>query len=480
MSNLIKLSEAEQKKLEELRKQSKITQEKLAEDSTLKGFPFSLDDYKRVIGTKKDKPHGVDRYIIENIAKALGVKPTDFIEPDKWQPDEIKQLTRHFDPLIDEKIRRFYGRKFVFNAWEKFINKRDRGYFTLVGDPGSGKSAAAAYYISQIAQKDCVYYFNIYTTGQNRADQFLENICQQLIKRYQLDYPKLPGNYTRDGVFFADLLTQISEKLQKSPQKERLIIVIDALDEVNLSSQSESEGSNVLYLPRYLPEKVYFFLTRRRELETRLLFEAPEEIIDLKDYATESEEDIKGYIKVCFEDEEFKEGLNQFLANNGDLSKNQIIDELARISENNFMYLRYVIPQMAKGYYQSLNISELPKGLKDYYTDHWRRMGMNQTPLPTVKLNLIYLICQAKTMPSRQLLAKYANVSELIVQEVLNKWSEFLRSQVIDGQTCYQFYHKSFVDFLRDQDTVKSAGIELDKIHKQISDTLWQVVYGED
>ena len=480
-NDFIQLSESEANKLEEIRENAnpRITQRQLAQKSKI-----GLENYQDIIGRGgRDENvnriyHATDRHKLENIAKGLNIHPTDFIDPDKWQRDEIKKLTRRFNSIIQEKNKRFVGRKFVFDDFQKFINERDRGYFTLVGDPGSGKSAVAAFYIQQIAKKDCVYYFNIYTTGQNKADQFLQNVCQQLIKRYELDYPNFPKDYDQDGVFFTNLLEQISEKLQKSSENKRLIIVIDALDEVNLSSQDE--GSNVLYLPRYLPENVYFFLTRRRELDTRLLFEAPELILDLKDYSMDSEQDIKEFINLCFTDPEFETGLNRFLANNSDLSKNQIIEELAKISENNFMYLRYVIPQIATGYYQGLNIADLPKGLKDYYSDHWRKMGMTTKPLPTVKLNIIYLLCKSEELPSRQLLAEYAKVPEITVQEVINEWSEFLRSQVIEGETCYRFYHKSFADFLLENETVQAAKIELPEIHRQKADTLWQAGYGED
>jgi hypothetical protein len=37
-----------------------------------------------------------------------------------------------FEPLIKEKIKEFCGRKFVFDAFEQFINNHPCGYFTVV------------------------------------------------------------------------------------------------------------------------------------------------------------------------------------------------------------------------------------------------------------------------------------------------------------------------------------------------------------
>ncbi|CCQ61844.1 hypothetical protein [Crocosphaera watsonii] len=48
------------------------------------------------------------------------------------------------------------GRKFVFSAIDNFINQSDKGYFTLIGEPGSGKSAIAAQYFKN--NNNVVYY----------------------------------------------------------------------------------------------------------------------------------------------------------------------------------------------------------------------------------------------------------------------------------------------------------------------------------
>jgi hypothetical protein len=72
------------------------------------------------------------------------------------------------------------------------------------------------------------------------------------------------------------LLTKVSKKL---PAGDRLVIVVDALDEV----EQEPGAENLLYLPRELPEQVYFLLTRRPySLEKkRLQVSVPEDCLDL-------------------------------------------------------------------------------------------------------------------------------------------------------------------------------------------------------
>ncbi len=433
----LKLTEEEREKLTQLYKEKGFTQEKLADKAGI-----SLDTLKQMLGTKGDKDL-VNKWDIKKVAEALSCHPTEFMNPLRWNPEKNK-YTGKFQELIEVKIRKFVGREFVFKAFKKFIETHDRGYFTVVGDPGEGKSTVAAKYVDD--HPFCLYYFNTDKDSESRADQFLKCICQQLICEYGLENyqpDSLPKEATEDSNFLKDLLQQVSNKLK--PHK-KVVIVVDALDEVNLSYQQNR--SNILYLPRYLPKGVYFLLTRRRELETRLLFETPQEIFDFKDYTMNSRDDIKKYIDLFFEDEEFKNSLNRWIVNQN-LKKTEFIDTLAEKSENNFMYLECVLPEIAKGYYQNLQLENLPQGLTSYYEDHWRRMGMQDKPLPKLKIKIVYILSVLHKPRSRQLIAKFASVKdEIIVQEILNEWSQFLHFSQIQGQTRYKVYHASFADFL--------------------------------
>ncbi|MDB9319027.1 MULTISPECIES: ATP-binding protein [Cyanophyceae] len=53
---------------------------------------------------------------------------------------------REFEQIIHEKSHNFVGRDFVFTAIDEFIHRYNRGYFTIIGAPGSGKSAILAKY----------------------------------------------------------------------------------------------------------------------------------------------------------------------------------------------------------------------------------------------------------------------------------------------------------------------------------------------
>ena len=88
-----------------------------------------------------------------------------------------------FKLLIEDKTKWFVGRTYVFDTIQAFVSNNPKGYFTIIGDPGQGKSAILAKYVQNTG---CVAHFNVQLQGINRADQFLESVCRQLVIRYDL------------------------------------------------------------------------------------------------------------------------------------------------------------------------------------------------------------------------------------------------------------------------------------------------------
>ena len=223
-------------KLKESYKQANLTIEELADKAKV-----STDTIQRLLGTRKCL-NGVERWQVTNIAKALGIEPTDIVDPKDWNAEN--SLPPEFESLIAEKIKTFCGRRFVFDTFQQFITENPHGYFTIIGDAGMGKSSIVAKYVSE-HKSPC--YFNILVERRNRPELFLKSIRQQLIDRYQL-----PNSAD------ADLPTLLAKVAGKLTAGERLVIAVDALDEVE-----QEAGENLLHLPTTLPDKVYFLLTRR-------------------------------------------------------------------------------------------------------------------------------------------------------------------------------------------------------------------------
>jgi hypothetical protein len=364
-------------------------------------------------------------------------------------------IPTEFKTVIEDKTKIFCGRQFVFDAITTFIQNHQSGYFTILGDAGMGKSAIAAKYI--VDNPGTICFFNIRAEGRNRPDVFLRLIRQQLTQRCDLQ------NVEND-----DLSTLLTKASQKLAEYDNLVIVIDALDEVD-----QEDNGNLLNLPMYLPEKVYLILTRRpyNSEDKRLTFspDTKYQELDLREYQDKSNDDVKAYILEFLGLEKYKAGLEKWINQQNDLSKPKFVDTIAAKSENNFMYLRYVLEAIAEGFYQDEKLEQLPAGLQNYYYSHWRIMGMTTKPLPKDKIKIIYVICALKSPVSREMIVKYSQEDDLTVQEVLKGWTQFLQEQKIYQPSRYRFYHESFRDFLLRQDVVEAAGVSLPQISAEVA-----------
>jgi len=130
--------------------------------------------------------------------------------------------------------------------------------------------------------------------------------------------------------------------------------------------------------------------------------------------------------------------------------------------------------------YADLDIDELPNGLRSYFWDHWRRMGMRVSPIPRHKIRILYTLAEMLRPVSRELLSDFGHEDQLTVQEVLDEWGQFLRPQDIHGHTHYSLYHSSFRDFLRLSSVLQAAGVDLEEVNASIADVLWPEVMGDE
>ncbi|HEY9694276.1 MAG TPA: AAA family ATPase [Oculatellaceae cyanobacterium] len=384
------------------------------------------------------------------IAVAKQTKASKYQPYPDWNLDVYP---KEFKALIFEKTRLFCGRDFVFQAINKFFSTQPKGYFTVIGDAGMGKSAIAAKYISAIK---CPCYFNVFAEGRNKPEQFLANIRQQLIKRYSLQ--------NADNADLRTVLQKASEELEG----KKLVIVVDALDEV------EQEGnSNLLDLPQNLPDGVYFLLTRRPyNQETKRLTVSPETPVDeldltKSDYAALIQEDVKEYIHLFLKnDSKLIDWINE-----RNISDDNFTQEIAIKSENNFMYLRYVLPGISEGKYNDLTLNGLPQGLQDYYTTHWHRMGMDNESNEK-KVKILYILVERGEPISSTMISEILDEDEYEVKSVLNDWVEYVTRKVNEEEqkTYYSIFHRSFLEFLQDQDKLDKDRKLFIEVNKSMAD----------
>jgi hypothetical protein len=359
--------------------------------------------------------------------------------------------------LIVEKTRDFVGRQYVFNEISRFISSHANGYFEIIGDPGMGKSSILAKYVQET---DCISYFNIHTQANcNTAEDFLHTISVELIQKYKLSTRPIPS----DDKQYASFLDKLLEESSQNRDGKNIIVVIDALDEVD--ENNRRTGLNILYLPVYLPDGVYVIVTRRQGVNLRLMTHSPKGLINLLDYNAESYEDICLYI----ENRVNKSGvLQETRARNTEFTR-----MIAVKSENNFMYLFHALSDIERGVLSDMSVDAFPSGLDNYYKWHWERMGMNVDPLPELKIKVVYYLAAAREPITLNWLAKRIPCEDLgLICNILIEWKQFLHQVLDHGERKHSIYHASYRDFLYLQETLDGVRTSVENINDEIVKSL--------
>lgn len=400
---------------------------------------------------------------------AFGRMTGVFIE----SPPAIRSEIRSYTRLIEEKTRDFVGRKFVFEALEGFMSQGPKGgYFIIRGDPGIGKSALAA---QMVRTGGHVHHFNIRAEGINKADIFLRNVCAQLIAAHRLPYSALPAEAAHDGRFLSQLLEKVSGRLGDGG---RAVVVVDGLDEVD--SPETSENPNPLNLPLSLPAGVFFVLTTRK-LSVKYPFETARPPLDIEQDSDGNVQDVFEYV----EQAAGRPGIQAYITSQK-LTREQFVADLVVKSQGNFMYLRYVLPEIEKGRYQALRPEELPLGLQAYYEDHWQRMqGVAAQSWFERKLPVLMALTVVKEPVSVELIADFSGIEDrAAIREVIYEWQQFLHEEPVEyeggRQLRYRIYHASFHDFIVRKEEVGEELVSRKAAHARIADNLWSELFGNE
>ena len=357
------------------------------------------------------------------------------IKSSSLKKNEDYEIPSEFMLLIKYHTQYFIERNVVIQRFEGFMRDSPCGYFILQGEPGVGKTAMLAHYT---LRGKCPCYFIQRAQGINKVEDFLDIICKQLCFKYYEVLGYLENECTDycNVTLFNKMLQDLSEHFK--PRAEKLVIVIDALDEA-----IQGEGmENLLKLPLYVPEGIYFLMSQRPK-KIFLASEAPLHIDSIIRLIGEGgwKQNFREYFMDDMERssklrEWMQKQINERETKERD-SQEKVIEDFVIKSEGNFRFLKNVLNDIERGLFTRLE--ELPKGLLNYYQSHLNLMGINSSVTP-VKLSLLDLLVLQEWVSAKEL-HRSANA-------VIEEWEQFLDADGIGENMRYKLYHPSFRRFI--------------------------------
>jgi hypothetical protein len=182
-----------------------------------------------------------------------------------------------FEARIIEKIEGFFGRQWLFEATQDWLDNSTSRMFWLKGSPGIGKSAFAAKLTHQARSTVIGFFMCDFQGMKNPEDSAREAICtlafqmatrlpdyrSKLIYQQQIDKEKILKKSADD--LFEYLITEPLNKSEKIPEATRLCLVIDGLDEAGGGNNSNALANLLVKHVNRLPYWLGVVVTSRPE-----------------------------------------------------------------------------------------------------------------------------------------------------------------------------------------------------------------------
>ncbi|MDI1480392.1 AAA family ATPase [Polyangium sp. y55x31] len=341
-------------------------------------------------------------------------------------------MRREVIDFEDELARheRLFGREDVLEALLRRLQAVPRGWVLLLGSPGVGKSAVLAHILNKLPEATPHHFIRRCIEGWDRPEVVVQNLCAQIERRYgeQID-PDLPEERR-----LGELLQRVSKK-HILTGKDRLILVIDGLDEAAV----DGAGENLLFrfFPQRLPGGVVVLCA------SRPMYRLPDWMkqgcvvpIDLDDQQWLSSNESAARAFWEYHASRFDPPLDD-----------AFVEEAVRRGGGNLLHaIRW--RDWLEAQPASLRTAEsIPEGLSDLLEQIWDHIDRLPSETRALVVKGLGLLCAAREALPIALFRELCGEGEAFLRAV----RPFLRSEHAHwdrNQPAYRLFHTSFRDFI--------------------------------
>src|SRR5271157_4826165 len=341
---------------------------------------------------------------------------------------------------------RFTGRVWLASRVDDFLTCHDCGVFVLEAEAGLGKTAFLAHLTQQ---RGYIHHFVELARGPEGVAPGLKSLAAQLVRAWELNpytaEAVLPGSAARPE-FLQNLLKEAADRRDRTRPGEKIVLVVDALDEAG----TPAPGQNVLGLPRILPEGVYLVVSQR-PVEVPLTVEAPREVVRIEAQGRDNLADMGEFLEQAAGWAGVKKALDA-----SRIPPARLVATLLQKSQGVWIYLHYVLAEIETGRRTPLKLEDLPQGLWQYYARFWNQWRRDhEDAWDALHLPLLSTLAAAQEGLTFEMLSALGGVvSDPIALKRLSRvldteWSPYLAATAAGSGSAraYRFYHSSLREF---------------------------------
>lgn len=368
------------------------------------------------------------------------------------------------DTKFDFEEERFrhgplFGREDVLgklSAWLVGEQALHQGWVLLLGSPGVGKSAIVNRLLEALPGPPPHHFIRRGNEGWDRPETVVQSLCDQIERLF----PEKADAELPYEARLNDLLKRVS-KNHLVPREQRLILVIDGLDE----AASDSAGKNPLprFLPRLLPKGVVFLCASRPMHPHLEWFDKLDRVhrvdLDHLDWATSNEAACRAFW--AYHAPRFKPPLEA-----------AFVDEAVRRAEGNLLHAIRLRDWLEDQPPERRLAANIPQGLSGFLTQIWIDLReLDRERLVLVMQGLGFACAAREALPAYLF-------GELFGGSTMTKGEEFLRvtrpflleepAQWHSGKKAYRPFHEYFRASIVEQIGDK----EFREYHRQIATAL--------
>jgi len=378
-----------------------------------------------------------------------------------------------FGPEIARLTSDFTGREWLDRELDQWLKNSGGRAIVIVGEPGIGKSAIAAW-LSVVRRKQTIS-IHFCTDRNSRTLQPFEfvaslvgQLCTQvdgfgeMVVHRQPEVRRLSANDA-----FRELVVEPALRLTRP--ENPLIVVLDSLDEA-IRKEGETLLDVLVNQANDLPSWLRIVATTRPDEQVlrriRLL-----ETFELKADRTENESDVKQYIKYRLNKSPFSDRLSEE-------SVRLVGERLPALANGNFLYARMALDALQAGTLLPQDLGSLSPGMSDFYVKTFSRLFPTEAVFEKDAQRILRVLSVAMEPLPFAIIDRASRLRKETAEATnlrLRRLRAYLRvsGKGLDGAQ-YALFHKSLSDWLTDPDAAGSYWCFPERGKEQLAAACWQ------